>query len=98
MSSKDILKLIKDTISAGMEKNIEVSVCGEMASDPTSSLVLYSLGLRIFSVSPSSAPLIFDTLINSKFIKDDISLNIEDFTTPEEVRLYVNDHNWRFMQ
>ena len=88
-----MLKLVKEVISAGMEKNIEVSVCGEMASDPTSSLVLYSLGLRIFSVSPSSAPLIFDTLINSKFIKDDISLNIEDFTTPEEVRLYVNDHN-----
>ena len=88
-----VLKLVKEVISAGMEKNIEVSVCGEMASDPTSSLVLYSLGLRIFSVSPSSAPLIFHTLINSKFIKDDISLNIEDFTTPEEVRLYVNDHN-----
>lgn len=88
-----VLKLIKDTISAGMEKNIEVSVCGEMASDTTSALVLYSLGLRVFSVSPSSAPLIFHTLVNSQFIKNKTPLNIEDFTTPEEVRQYVNDHN-----
>ena len=88
-----VLKLIKDTISAGMEKNIEVSVCGEMASDTTSALVLYSLGLRVFSVSPSSAPLIFHTLLNSQFIKNKNPLNIEDFTTPEEVRQYVNDHN-----
>ena len=88
-----VLKLIKDTISAGMEKKIEVSVCGEMASDTTSALVLYSLGLRVFSVSPSSAPLIFHTLLNSQFIKNKTPLNIEDFTTPEEVRQYVNDHN-----
>ncbi len=88
-----VLKLIKDTISAGMEKKIEVSVCGEMASDTTSALVLYSLGLRVFSVSPSSAPLIFHTLVNSQFIKNKTPLNIEDFTTPEEVRQYVNDHN-----
>ena len=88
-----VLKLIKDTISAGMEKKIEVSVCGEMASDTTSALVLYSLGLRVFSVSPSSAPLIFHTLLNSQFIKNKNPLNIEDFTTPEEVRQYVNDHN-----
>ena len=88
-----VLKLIEDTISAGMEKKIEVSVCGEMASDTTSALVLYSLGLRVFSVSPSSAPLIFHTLVNSQFIKNKTPLNIEDFTTPEEVRQYVNDHN-----
>ena len=64
-----------------------------MASDTISALVLYSLGLRVFSVSPSSAPLIFHTLVNSQFIKNKTPLNIEDFTTPEEVRQYVNDHN-----
>jgi phosphotransferase system enzyme I (PtsI) len=88
-----VLRLVRDTISAGKDNNIEVSVCGEMASDPTSALILYSLGLRVFSISPASAPLIFHTLMESKFLKNKTPLKIEDFSTAEEIRQYVNGNN-----
>ena len=44
------------------KNKIEVSVCGEMASDPISALALYILGLRTFSMSPSAAPFVFEIL------------------------------------
>lgn len=87
-----VLKLIKNVISVGKENNIEVSVCGEMASDQVSALVLYSLGLRVFSISPSSAPLIFHTLTKSDFIKNKVTINVDDFSTTEELRKYMSEH------
>jgi len=43
---------------AGAEANIEVSVCGGMASDPISAFVLLALGYRTFSVAAPSLPLV----------------------------------------
>ena len=88
-----VLKLISNVISTGTNKGIEVSVCGEMASDSIASIVLYSLGLRVFSLSPSSAALIFHTLSDSKFIRNKTPLNIDDFANAEEIREYVNENN-----
>ena len=88
-----VLKLISNVISTGTNKGIEVSVCGEMASDSIASIILYSLGLRVFSLSPSSAALIFHTLSDSKFIKNKTPLNIDDFAHADEIREYVNENN-----
>lgn len=88
-----VLKLINNVISTGINKGIEVSVCGEMASDSIASIILYSLGLRVFSLSPSSAALIFHTLSDSKFIRDKTPLNIDEFAHAEEIREYVNENN-----
>ena len=86
-------QLISNVISTGTNKGIEVSVCGEMASDSIASIILYSLGLRVFSLSPSSAALIFHTLSDSKFIKNKTPLNIDDFAHADEIREYVNENN-----
>jgi len=88
-----VLKLINNVISTGTNKGIEVSVCGEMASDSIASIILYSLGLRVFSLSPSSAALIFHTLSDSKFIRNKTPLNIDEFAHAEEIREYVNENN-----
>ena len=88
-----VLKLINNVISTGINKGIEVSVCGEMASDSIASIILYSLGLRVFSLSPSSAALIFHTLSDSKFIRNKTPLNIDEFAHAEEIREYVNENN-----
>ena len=63
-----ILRVLERVFSIGGEANKEVSVCGEMASDPTAAVALYILGLRKFSMSPSAAPFVFDRLTKLKSI------------------------------
>ncbi len=53
-----LLRLIKGVIDAGKRAGIPVSMCGEMASDPIFAIVLLGLGLEIFSMNPSSIPVI----------------------------------------
>jgi phosphoenolpyruvate-protein phosphotransferase (PTS system enzyme I) len=53
-----LLRLIKNVIDAGKAAGIPVSMCGEMAADPIYAVVLIGLGLEIFSMNPSSIPII----------------------------------------
>ncbi len=51
-----LLSLIKCTVSAGHAAGIPVSVCGEIAGDPTAVPVLLGLGIDALSMNPSSIP------------------------------------------
>lgn len=53
-----VLKLIQRTISTGHAHNLEVAVCGEMASQPLMAFALIGLGVRQLSVAPRSVPLV----------------------------------------
>jgi phosphotransferase system enzyme I (PtsI) len=64
-----LLRLIKGVIDAGKHGGIPVSLCGEMASDPIYAVVLLGLGLEIFSMNPSSIPVI-KNLIRSVRYRD----------------------------
>jgi phosphoenolpyruvate-protein phosphotransferase (PTS system enzyme I) len=48
-----VLKLIADTISIARARNKGVSVCGEMAGDPTFTDLLLAMGLRSYSMHPA---------------------------------------------
>lgn len=48
-----VLKLVADTIREGALHNKDVSVCGEMAGDPTMTRLLLGMGLRQFSMHPT---------------------------------------------
>ena len=83
-----VLRTLENVISTANKNNIEVSVCGEMSSDSTSALALYALGLRIFSMSPSSASFVFQQLnkikdMDLKKIKNNI-LALENSTEVRE--------------
>jgi phosphotransferase system enzyme I (PtsI) len=49
-----VLRLIKRTQDEGAAAGIEVSVCGEMASQPLMAFALVGLGVRQLSVAPRS--------------------------------------------
>jgi phosphotransferase system enzyme I (PtsI) len=52
-----VLRLIQRTVAVGAEHGIDVTVCGEMASQPLMAFALIGLGVRQLSVSPRAVPL-----------------------------------------
>lgn len=53
-----VLTLIRRTISTGHAHDLEVAVCGEMASQPLMAFALIGLGVRQLSVAARSVPLV----------------------------------------
>lgn len=53
-----VVRLLKRIVEAGKRANLEVSVCGEMASDPMAAILLLGLGYRVLSISPPRLPLV----------------------------------------
>jgi phosphotransferase system enzyme I (PtsI) len=53
-----VLRLIKRTVDVAELGDIEVAVCGEMASQPLMAFALLGLGVRQMSVAPRSVPLV----------------------------------------
>jgi phosphotransferase system enzyme I (PtsI) len=62
-----ILRLVKTVIDAGKRAGIPVELCGEMASDPLYAIVLLGLGLEIFSMNPSSIPVIKNVIRSVRY-------------------------------
>jgi len=53
-----VLKLIRRIVEVGDHHGLEVSVCGEMASQPLMAFALIGLGVRQLSVAARSVPLV----------------------------------------
>ena len=51
-----MLTLIKKTVEAANKHNINVSICGELASNPLATAILIGLGVKELSVSPTFLP------------------------------------------
>ena len=51
-----VLKLIAMSIEAADRKGVPISMCGQMSGSPLYTMLLLGMGLRRFSVSPSSIP------------------------------------------
>ena len=69
------LKLLHNIIKTANENNIEVSVCGDMASDSDGAFILYLLGLRIFSLAPSQAPIIVSSLLKANDVIENLDID-----------------------
>jgi phosphotransferase system enzyme I (PtsI) len=64
-----VLRLIRYIIEQADKHNISVSMCGELASDPQSTLLLAGMGLKEFSMSAASIPAIKNIFINNSYAK-----------------------------
>lgn len=51
-----VLRLLRQVIKTANKNGKEVTVCGEMAADPLSAIILLGLGLRTFSMNPIFIP------------------------------------------
>jgi phosphoenolpyruvate-protein phosphotransferase len=87
-----VLRAISNVIDCSYKNNIEVSVCGEMSSDPVAAFALFVLGLRTFSMAPSAAPFVFDVLnTNSNINKTIVKKTILSQNNADEIRSTIQE-------
>ncbi len=85
-----VLRLIRRTINAAHDAGIKVSVCGEMASDPTLAMILMGLGVDSLSMSPSSIPQIKRAVRSLKFASiEEFAKQALRLSTGQEVEEYM---------
>ena len=82
-----VLSMIRRTVRAGREAGIDVSVCGEMAGDPDTALLLVGLGVETLSMNGAAIPAVKEAIRGASY--DGLRSRAAGLLTlsePEEVR------------
>jgi phosphoenolpyruvate-protein phosphotransferase (PTS system enzyme I) len=61
-----VLRLLKAVVNAASDAGVPLSICGDMASDPTLTWVLIGLGLRVLSMDPRSIALVKSVILATR--------------------------------
>ncbi|MGB8951047.1 MAG: phosphoenolpyruvate--protein phosphotransferase [Candidatus Aminicenantales bacterium] len=85
-----VLRLIKFVIDAALREGKDITVCGEMAADPLSAIVLLGLGLRKFSMNPIFIPRIKKALrsVEYRTVKKIVNQAME-LKTAQEIEEFI---------
>ena len=94
-----VLRIIKSVVDAAARRGIEVSVCGEMAGEPTHALVFIGMGITKLSMNAFSL-LKVKRLVRSVSYEaaKEITEKSLKFTTARDVENYVNSRLSEFYQ
>ena len=90
VTQPSVLRMIKQTIDAAKSAGIEVSICGEAASDPEVIPILAGFGCRKFSVNPLSVTEVRRTL--SEWTAADaekLASDVLKIPTDQEIRDHI---------
>ena len=91
-----VLRMIRQTVTAGHAEEIRVGVCGEMAGDKLAVPVLLGLGVDELSMNPTAIPAVKQTISRISMAEAektaDAVLNLD---SAEEVRKYVLGRHFR---
>jgi len=81
-----VLKLIKITAENAIKNNIEVSLCGEMASIPEIACLLIGLGIKKLSMAPVAIPSVKEKIIKNSYTEmKEIAEKVMNFNKHEEI-------------
>jgi len=88
-----ILRLLKTVKEIADEKDLEVSICGEMAGEPLYVLLLVGLGYGKLSMSPIRIPIMKYILIHSSLEEArKVAAGALDITSKKEVNQFLRNH------
>ncbi len=89
-----VLRLIKTVVDAGHAEGRWVGICGEMAGDPSKTVILVGLGLDELSMSPVVVPEVKKVIRSLRYEQiRDLGEEIVRFSTVDEVTRYVKELN-----
>jgi phosphotransferase system enzyme I (PtsI) len=90
--SPAVIRLLNLVFESSRKSGIPVTLCGEMAAQPRSFLVLFGLGLRKFSMSPAFVPAIKNLLSQVTTSQAErFAHHVLQFKTSEEIRHYMSE-------
>ncbi len=85
-----VLRLIRSAVNIARAADVEVSVCGEMSSNPVTALLLVGLGVRLLSAPPASLPQMKHALRQVRLSDcTQLAQRVFDFDTAREVDAYL---------
>ncbi len=87
-----VLRLIRTVVQDAHKAQIDVSVCGEMASDPEAVMLLLGMGIRTVSIAPPMIPEI-KQIVRSVTIEDcnNIARKVLGMNSERQVSSYLRD-------
>jgi phosphoenolpyruvate-protein phosphotransferase (PTS system enzyme I) len=85
-----VLRLVAQVVKIGHDAGIKVAMCGEMAGEPTYTLILLGLELDELSMTPSAIPRV-KKIIRSSTLEESKKLleKVMTFSLSSEIRDYV---------
>jgi phosphoenolpyruvate-protein kinase (PTS system EI component) len=90
--SPAVIRVLMMILDACKRSGMPVTLCGEMAAQPRSFLVLFGLGLRKFSMSPAFVPAIKTLLARvSTAEAERFAHHVLQLKTSEDIRHYLSD-------
>ncbi len=88
--SPAIFRVLQMVLDACQRTGTPVTLCGEMAGQPRSVLVLFGMGLRRFSMSPAFVPTIKNLLAGVTTAQAErFAHHVLQLTTSDEIRSYL---------
>jgi phosphocarrier protein FPr len=88
-----VLRLIQQTVKAAHAVGIKVSICGQLASDPTAVGILLGLGVDELSVNPQAIPAIKAEIVRQNTRESEAKVNaILQLDSADSVKDYLL--NW----
>ena len=95
--SPPVLSFLKSVIEAAHNKNVPLTVCGEMGSRPIEALALIALGLRRLSISPTAIGPVKRMIrsVDLAILRDFMSsrLTSTEHSIRESLILFARDHD-----
>lgn len=90
--SPSIFRILHMVLDACQRTGTPVTLCGEMAGQPRSALVLFGMGLRRFSMSPAFVPTVKALLASvSTAQAERFAHHVLQLSTGEEIRAYLSE-------
>jgi phosphotransferase system enzyme I (PtsI) len=87
-----ILRMLKMVIDAAHRRGRWISVCGEMAADPVSAIILLGMGIDKLSMAAVSIPKVKNAIRGVSLTEARrLALNVLSKETGEEVQRVVNE-------
>jgi phosphoenolpyruvate-protein phosphotransferase (PTS system enzyme I) len=85
-----IFRILRNVLDACQRTGTPVTLCGEMAGQPRSVLVLFGMGLRRFSMSPAFIPTVKELLSSVTTAQAErFAHHVLQLSTNEEIRSYL---------